>query len=159
MDALINHFFVSLASLFQVLLFLFRPKFINRTNLEISLSDVFNKMPVDSLTDNTFEHYFFLNNYFLKKNASIEDLSNEIDASPSEISNYIYTQYSMTFTDLVNKNRVSYFISLLNSGKYDTYTVEALAELSGFGSRQNLYKSFKKHHGGTPTDLIKSVTQ
>jgi AraC-like DNA-binding protein len=61
----------------------------------------------------------------------------------------------MTFSDLVNKSRVEYFITLAQSQEYDETTIDNLAEISGFGSRQTLYRNFKKFHGGTPSDLLR----
>lgn len=63
----------------------------------------------------------------------------------------------MTFIDLINKNRVLHFVDLIKSGKYNNYTIEALSQLSGFGSRVHLHHNFKKFHGGKPSDLMKII--
>ena len=62
----------------------------------------------------------------------------------------------MTFIELVNKCRVDYFVSLVKSGSYKNFTIDALSSMSGFNSRQNLQRAFKTFHGGTPSDLIKA---
>jgi len=33
-------------------------------------------------------------------------------------------------------------------------TIDALSKEAGFSSRQQLYKPFKKFHGGNPSDLL-----
>ena len=63
----------------------------------------------------------------------------------------------MTFNDLVNMNRINYFIDIVNTPKYKNYTIDALAKEVGFSSRQHLYKPFKKFHGGNPSDIIDTV--
>ena len=63
----------------------------------------------------------------------------------------------MNFSDLVNKSRVEYFITLIKSQEYKDYTIDALSDLTGFGTRQTLYRNFKKFHGGNPSDLLRSL--
>ena len=63
----------------------------------------------------------------------------------------------MTFSNLVNKSRVDYFIELVRSPKYTNYSIDALAKEAGFNSRHHLYKPFRKFHGGTPSDFISSI--
>jgi YesN/AraC family two-component response regulator len=63
----------------------------------------------------------------------------------------------MTFSNLVNKNRVDYFVELVKSPKFKHYSIDALAQEAGFNSRNHLYKPFRKYHGGTPSDFINSI--
>ena len=77
--------------------------------------------------------------------------------NPEILKDYTNTNYQMTFIDLINKNRVEYFVDLIKFGKYNNYTIEALSQLAGFGSRIHLYNNFKKFHGGKPSDLMKIV--
>jgi YesN/AraC family two-component response regulator len=63
----------------------------------------------------------------------------------------------MNFSDLINKSRIDYFINLIKSQKYKDYTIDALSEMTGFGTRQTLYRNFKKFHGGKPTDLFRDM--
>ncbi len=143
--------------LMQVLLFLFRPKFLNRTNLKIILGDLFVRKQNEKLTINTFTELFFTNVYYINKEASAEDLRTKLNVTAEVLNNFIYTTYGVGLTDLVNKYRINYFIDLVNTGKYGNYTIDALAQEAGFNSRFHLYKSFKKYHGGTPSDFIRSV--
>jgi YesN/AraC family two-component response regulator len=79
--------------------------------------------------------------------------------STVELNKLTITHHSLTFIDLVNKSRVDYFVDIIKLNDFSVFTIEALAHKSGFGSRQNLYKSFKKFHGGTPSDLIRSIQE
>jgi AraC-like DNA-binding protein len=57
----------------------------------------------------------------------------------------------------LNKSRVDYLVELLREGKHEEYTIEALAKMSGFGSRQTMYKAFAKFRNQSPTDFIDSL--
>jgi len=140
-----------------LLMILFRPRFLNSVSIKYALGEYFSKSSEEGLAKNDFIQVFFSNAYYLNKNASLEHLSKELNISPLETGNFIFAHYGLSYTDLVNKHRVNYFIDLLNTGKFGDYTIEALALQSGFSSRHHLYKSFKKFHGGTPSDYIKSV--
>ena len=74
------------------------------------------------------------------------------------IFNHVYQTYSMSFDELVNKNRIEYFVEIIKDPKFKNYTVEALALEVGFTSRQRFYQPFKKFHGGNPSDLIDIVS-
>ena len=69
--------------------------------------------------------------------------------------NFIYTNYDFSFLDIVNKARVEYFMKIIKEEKYRGYTIDALAQESGFSSRHHMYPPFKKFHGGTPSSYIK----
>ena len=153
----IAYLFVLIFNYAGILLFLFRPKFLNRSNLKIKLGNLFDKKVEDSLTEKLFIEVFFTNVFYLKQDASVETLKKQLNVTSEILNNFLYTHYGLALTDLVNKQRVGYFIDLINTGKYGNYTIDALAQEAGFGSRFHLYKSFKKFHGGTPSDFIRSV--
>ncbi|MDP1727395.1 MAG: helix-turn-helix domain-containing protein [Bacteroidota bacterium] len=142
-----------------LLIFLFRPKFLNRTNLKITLGDFFNIKAKSELSNQAFHEAFFNKAYFLNKEASLDVLSKQLDVSTEELGNFIFNNYGLGFNDLVNKHRILYFMELVSSGKYGNYTIDALAQDSGFSSRHHLYKPFKKFHGGTPSDFMRSVAK
>jgi AraC-like DNA-binding protein len=144
--------------LFAIIMVLFRPRFLNKASLKYSSGDYLKKSDSSALTNDIFIAAFFDNLYYLNKSASLDHLSKQLIVSPIVLSNFIYSNYGLSYTDLINKQRVEYFIDLMNTGKFGEYTIEALALQSGFGSRHHLYKSFKKFHGGTPSDYIKSVS-
>jgi len=105
----------------------------------------------------SFENLFFNSLYYLNKEAPIELLSKELKVSREVLNDFIIKNYSINFIDLVNKNRTTYFVDLIISGKFKDITIDALAQQAGFGTRQHLYKHFKRFHGGTPSDLLKAV--
>ena len=141
-----------------LLLVLYRPRFINTQSIKLSLSNNFRRDQSVSLTDANFYTPFFTNHYYLQEDATLEQfcIQNEI-SSNEQLQDQILKKYNMTFSNLVNKNRVDYFVELVRSPKYNQYSIDALAKEAGFNSRHHLYKPFKKFHGGTPSDFISSI--
>ena len=70
---------------------------------------------------------------------------------------FIKNNSNESFIELLNKNRVIYFQELLKSKKYKHFTIEALSEMSGFGTKRSMYNSFKNYVGITPTEFIDSL--
>ena len=146
------------------MLLLFRPAFLNKTNLEISLSDRFNENNAGSnssekikLSKDLFTISFFHKAYYANKDASLEEFSSLLEISPKQLKDFILASYNVTFIDLVNQNRVKLFVELIKDSENNNITIEGLSEKAGFGSRQNFHKAFKKFHGGNPSDLLRAV--
>jgi AraC-like DNA-binding protein len=140
-----------------VISFLFRPKFLNKSILSLTLSNQFNKNSINGIKLEVFNEAFFTQLYFLNPDASIEDFSKKNGISAEDLYRFIYNSYSSGFNDLVNENRVNYFIDVVKSKKYNNYTIDALSQMAGFSSRHHLYKPFKKFHGGVPSDFMKTL--
>jgi AraC-like DNA-binding protein len=150
--------FVTVFTYLLILLFvLFRPKFLNRTNLKVLLSSAFNSKDRSPFSINDFELIFFNQVFYLNSKATLDDFGKIMSVSPDMIGKFIYQNYKTNFSDLVNKSRINYFVTLVSDGQHTNHTIESLALLSGFGSRQSLYKQFKKFHGGNPSDLYNST--
>jgi YesN/AraC family two-component response regulator len=73
------------------------------------------------------------------------------------LNHYIKINYDTSFTDLVNKYRIQYFIDFVNNPESKLFTIDALAKKAGFSSRQNMAFFFKKFHGGSPSDYVKQI--
>lgn len=142
------------ASLYLLLIILYRPNFINKNGYKISFGQAFNRNPINEIKPEIFDKYFFSNFYYRNKDAGISDFANVIGVSKELVFNYVYQNYSMNFEELINKNRIDYFVEIIKDPKFKNYTVEALALEVGFSSRQRFYQPFKKYHGGNPSDLI-----
>jgi AraC-like DNA-binding protein len=129
----------------------------NQTDFQFSLVGIFKK-PTDQVVPfDIFIDVFFTKKYFLNGLTTLDDLSQKINVSPDTLNEFLLLNYGIGYTDLVNKHRVDYFITLIKKGDFIQYTIETLAIQSGFGSRQSLQKAFKKFHGGTPSDFISSI--
>ena len=136
---------------------LYRPSFLNKSSMKISLGDSFSKNADFIINDLDFITNFFTHFYFTNPDASLENFAKVLNVSSNDLYKFVYYKYNMTFNDLVNKHRVEYFIDIIHNPKFLNYTIDALAKEVGFSSRQHLYKPFKKFHGGNPSDLIDSI--
>lgn len=153
-----TYLIITIITFLLILLFiLYRPRFLNRTNLRITLSQAFSRKDQKHFSIDEFELHFFSHCYYLNGKASVEEFGKIINISPSLVSETVFQEYNTNFSDLVNKARIGYFVDLLSEGKHNNLTIEALAQLSGFGSRQSLYKNFKRFHGGSPSKLLDST--
>jgi AraC-like DNA-binding protein len=142
--------------LYVLLIIFYRPNFLNKSSMKISLGDNFKRESEFAVNELDFINEFFTNVYFTNNEISLETMAKKMNVGSNDLYKFIYYKYSMTFNDLVNKNRVDYFIELINNPKYLNFTIDALAKEAGFSSRQHLYKPFKKFHGGNPSDLIET---
>lgn len=145
---------------FILLIVLYRPRFINTQSLRLSLLANFNRDENFLLTDANFYTPFFIKQYYLNEEATLEQFCNQNGISSTELlQDQVVKKYNMSFSNLVNKSRVEYFIEIVKSPKFKHYSIDALAKEAGFNSRHHLYKPFKKFHGGTPSDFIASLNQ
>lgn len=151
-------YMLSFSSFIVLQIFVFyRPTFLNRSSLKISYGKSFNKDENYGISELEFINEFYTKLYFVQQDASLENLAAKLKMSSNDLYKFIYYKYSMTFNDLVNKNRVDYFIDIIHNAKYINYTIDALAKEAGFSSRQHLYKPFKKFHGGNPSDIMDAI--
>lgn len=72
------------------------------------------------------EHFMNSTKAFLNPKLTLAFVSVETKISTKELSYIINSYYSMRFTDLVNSYRVEYFVQMLDEGKLESYTIEAL---------------------------------
>jgi len=154
---LLFYLFSFLTFIILLLFVFYRPSFLNRSALKISFGKSFNKDENYAISELEFINEFYTKLYFVNQDASLENLATILNISSNELYKFIYYKYSMTFNDLINKNRVDYFIDIIHNAKYLNYTIDALAKEAGFSSRQHLYKPFKKFHGGNPSDIMDAI--
>jgi AraC-like DNA-binding protein len=141
--------------LFSVLLFVLkRPAFINKSAKKLALGHKFNQEVDIEIDEIQFNLYFKEQRYYTKTEASLEDFSGVLKVKPAILSQFVQDEYDLSFNDLINKFRVNYFFEIVQDEAYQNYTIDALAKLAGFNSRQHLNKPFKKFHGGNPSDLL-----
>ena len=150
---------LSISQFFSLLFILFRPSILNKGDIKRFIGKKRNNVTNVSFENTLFSNVFYLDLFFLKKNASAEELASMLDTTTDDILLYVRNKYDMNLTDLINKNRVKYFIDLIAQGKSNDENLEMLAQKAGFNSRHHLLKPFKKFHGGNPSDFIKAVSK
>ncbi len=144
-------------SFYILLLVLKRPSFLNHSAIKIALGQKFNQDADTVIDDTSFTEAFYKKQYYANSDASLENLSKILKVNSGELSLFVTAEYQMTFNELVNKNRITYFLEVVQDPRYQNFTIDALAKKVGFSSRQHLHKPFKKFHGGNPSDLVDSI--
>lgn len=102
------------------------------------------------------ENYMISSKAFLNSDLTLAQVAVNIELSPRELSYIINSHYGTRFTEFVNKYRIEYFTQLLDQGKIDSFTIEALIKSSGFTSKSSFHTAFKKRFNCTPSQYISS---
>jgi AraC-like DNA-binding protein len=134
---------------------LFRPRFIDEADFSYSLSKFSPQQSLINAQD--FDFVFYFNHYYLNLDANIEDFALKLNHPKVEVLDFLKIQTTDSFIDLLNRNRIKYFTDLLKSKKQDSFTIEALSEMSGFKSRKTMYNTFNKYHNMTPSEFINKL--
>ncbi|MEM6737372.1 MAG: AraC family transcriptional regulator [Bacteroidota bacterium] len=93
--------------------------------------------------------------FFLNKSLKVSDLAIELGSNERLVSKAINLYGAGNFNKFINAFRVEHSKELLSGGKYDFYTIEAIAEESGFSNKVSFYNSFKSHVGMSPSQFKK----
>ena len=88
--------------------------------------------------------------YFLNKNIKVSDMAAKLSFNEKLLSRAINKHGNGNFNKLINTFRINHSKELFNSGKYDHYTIEAIAEDSGFSNKVSFYNAFKSNTGMSP---------
>lgn len=74
---------------------------------------------------------------------------------PSHNLSYFFSQYlKCSYPDYINSYRVEHFKKLATSDINKNFTVETMAEMSGFNSQSSFFRIFKKTTGCSPSEFI-----
>jgi AraC-like DNA-binding protein len=134
---------------------LIRPKFLDDDKFARPFNKILTKN--NGVSFQNFDFLFYANHYYLNQDATMEDLALKLNVSKIELANFLKHEIDENFTELLNKNRIGYLKELLNAKKYESFTIEALSEMSGFNNRRSMYNAFNKHVGITPTEFIQGL--
>ena len=77
-------------------------------------------------------------------------LAEELKTNSRYISAVCATRFHKNYAELVNDYRVNEAMSLLTDRRYSKLSVEDIAEMAGFNTRQSFYANFYKRLGMTP---------
>ncbi len=88
--------------------------------------------------------------FYLNKNIKVATLAEELGFSEKLVSRAINKHGTGNFNNLINTFRIGHAKAMFNSGKYDHYTIEAIAEESGFSNKVSFYNAFKSDTGMSP---------
>ncbi len=90
---------------------------------------------------------------FLRKSFKLSELSESIQESEKLVSKSINRNTHLNFNTFINNYRVEHAKEMISSGKYDHYTIEAIADESGFSNKVSFYQAFKSNQGISPTEF------
>jgi len=93
---------------------------------------------------------------YLDPKFNLLKLSSMIDV-PAHHLNFLFREVKQqAFNDYRNNLRIEHAISLLQQGKADELTLDAIGEQSGFSSRSAFFKAFKKATNMSPGSFLSS---
>ena len=103
------------------------------------------------------EEYFKTTEVFLNSQLSAELLGSLTGHPHRMIGQAIKLKHNISFRDFLNNYRIAYMEEqLANPDFLAKSSIEAIAEASGFGSRQSFYTAFRKAKGCTPKEYFSS---
>ncbi|SMC70145.1 helix-turn-helix domain-containing protein [Moheibacter sediminis] len=95
---------------------------------------------------------------FLQSNLTLNKLASQLKTNSSYLSKTINDIKGKTFTNYLNELKINYIIQLLKEeSKYRSYTIDAIAELAGYNTRQSFSKAFYDQTGIRPSYFLKEI--
>lgn len=92
---------------------------------------------------------------YLQADLKIADIAQRLNVPAYQLS-YLFTQHMQTtFYDYLYHFRIEEFKRRVAAGDSKRYTVESIAQQSGFNSRASFFRVFKKKVGMTPNEYIR----
>ncbi|QZT37362.1 AraC family transcriptional regulator [Halosquirtibacter xylanolyticus] len=94
--------------------------------------------------------------YYLDGDLTLRKLASLIGIQEHLISNAINRIGNCSYSDYINKYRISHFISLIQDNKHEEYSLLQLAFECGFNSKSSFNRVFKQFNDVTPTEYIRT---
>jgi len=94
---------------------------------------------------------------YLNLHFTLSVMSAETDIPAHHLSYYLNEHLQINFNTWKNDLRINHVIKLINSGSYETLTLDALSKQSGFGSRSSFINAFKFKTGQTPSEYLQNL--
>jgi AraC-like DNA-binding protein/Flp pilus assembly protein TadD len=88
---------------------------------------------------------------YLDKNISLDKMAAQIETNAKYLSQVIHEMFKTNFANFINELRINEARRMLCDSNYEQYSIEGIAEMAGFNSKQLFNKTFKKFTGITPS--------
>lgn len=95
---------------------------------------------------------------YLNADFSLSDIALALQVPQNHVSYCINTIMGTKFSTLKSDLRIHYVTDLFSGNLKESYTIEGIAQQSGFKTRANFYSVFKEKTGMTPTEFIAAKT-
>jgi len=92
---------------------------------------------------------------FLQPNLKISDLARYLHTNRNYIYNVVNVEMGLSFSELVNRERVEYAVALMK--EYPDMLLGDIAVKSGFSSNVSFYRNFKKFKGLSPKEYLQQL--
>ena len=90
--------------------------------------------------------------FYLNKNIKVADLAARLGLNEKLVSRAINKYGNGNFNAFINSFRIDHAKKLLSDGQHHHYTIEAIAEESGFSNKVSFYNAFKSDTGMSPKE-------
>jgi len=119
----------------------------------------YNLAKVDlELLNRDLEELMFNKKVYLDSNLTLSELAKLLSISTHQLSEYFNTSIGQSFKEYLNKIRINHAKNMLLSSENEKYTLEGIANKSGFKSPATFHRNFKKYIGDTPSNWLNSKT-
>ena len=136
---------------------------ISLKELDVKQKNKLTNSKVDVIFDEDFEQslqLFEQQKLFLNPKFSLNDLVIELNANRTIVSNYINRSRSKNFNQYINELRINHILNrFVDEPNLKKYTIDALAEETGFNSRKTFSDAFLEHSGFRPSQYLRNMPE
>jgi AraC-like DNA-binding protein len=132
------------------------------TNQDSDLKKAQNAPITDELMSEIVEKIEYLMNVekiYLENSLTLVEFAAKLNTNRTYLSKIINEHYQMSFFTFINNFRVEEAKKNLDDPKYDKYSLNGIANLSGFSSNGTFLRIFKQFNGLTPSEYKKRRQQ
>ncbi len=90
---------------------------------------------------------------YLRSDLTIGEVAGTLEINRTYLSDAINRIYGNSFTVYVNQMRIRDAVKIISDPSSDQYTVDALAQMTGFSNRNTFHNAFVKTTGLTPSEF------
>ncbi len=95
---------------------------------------------------------------YLQDDLTLRKLANKLDTNTKYLSQTINQVYDKNFSSYINEYRIKESMKIIDNPESEIFTLESIAQQSGFKSRSAFISAFKKYMNMTPSEY-KSKTK
>ncbi|MDC1433929.1 AraC family transcriptional regulator [Flavobacteriaceae bacterium] len=142
-----------LLGIISILFLIIKPGLLSR------VSRVKNSIEIDEnlkIIYHNIKSFLLKNNSFLDSNFNLASISAKTGIRSELVRNSIKEYSNMNVPMFINSYRINYSIKLIDEGYLKNFSMEGLAEKSGFNSQENFNRVFKLLNSITPTQYLNS---